>query len=215
MPAVSGIILSGGRSRRMGQDKAFLEVGGRRLIDHVADALTQVSDDLIIVANEPDRYHDPRWRVVPDAFPDTGSLGGLYTGLVAARHAYAVAVACDMPFLNVSLLRYLISQARSWDAAVPHVSGPSFLHRPDRVERRPTAKDVDLQPLHAVYHRRAAAAIRRQIAAGDLRLIGFFPHIRVHYVSADVIARFDPQGLSFFNANTPEEWQLVVERLHA
>ena len=214
MPALSGIILSGGQSRRMGQDKAFLELGGRRLLDHVAEALGQVCDDLVVVANDVERYRGPGWRVAPDAFPGAGSLGGLYTGLQAARHPYVVTVACDMPFLNVALLRYLAEAAQGWDAAIPRAHIEGMTGRGSRRDGSPTAKDVDLQPLHAVYHRRVARPIRDRIAAGDLRMIGFLPAIRARYVSAEEVQRLDPQGLSFFNANTPEEWQAVVERRH-
>lgn len=212
--ALSGVILSGGRSRRMGQDKAFLELGGQRLIDRVADTLMRVCDDLVVVANDLDRYNSPRWRVVPDAFPDTGSLGGLYTGLTAARHRYVVAVACDMPFLNIKVLRYLGRAALGWDAAVPRLSTPHIIPHANTAER-PTAKDVNLQPLHAVYHRRVAHAIRRQIAAGDLRMIGFFPQVRVRYVDSHELQSLDPLGLSSFNANTPDEWQAALERVNA
>ncbi len=214
MPALSGIILSGGQSRRMGQDKAFLELGGRRLIDRVADALGQVCDDLVVVANDVERYRGQGWRVFPDAFPGAGSLGGLYTGLQAAHHPYVVTVACDMPFLNVALLRYLADAAQGWDAAIPRAHIAGMTGRGSRRDGSPTAKDVDLQPLHAVYHRRVARHIRARIAAGDLRMIGFLPAIRARYVSAEEVRRLDPQGLSFFNANTPEEWQAVVERLN-
>lgn len=214
MPARSGIILSGGQSRRMGQDKALLELGGQRLIDRVAEALGQVCDDLIVVANDVERYRGSGWRVVPDAFPGAGSLGGLYTGLQAAHYPYVVTVACDMPFLKVDLLRYLADAAQGWDAAIPRAPVEGMTGRGRRRDGPPTAKDVDLQPLHAVYHRRVARHIRARIAAGDLRVIGFLPAIRVRYVNAQDVQRLDPEGLSFLNANTPEEWQAVLERLH-
>ncbi|MCW5851523.1 MAG: molybdenum cofactor guanylyltransferase [Anaerolineae bacterium] len=213
MPALSGIILSGGQSRRMGQDKAFLALGGQRLIDRVAQTLGQVCDDLIVVANDVERYRGSAWRVVPDAFPGAGSLGGLYTGLQAARYPYVVTVACDMPFLNVDLLRYLADAAQGWDASIPRAPIEGMTGRGRRRDGSPTAKDVDLQPLHAVYHRRVARPIRARIAAGDLRMIGFLSSVRVRYVSAEDVRRLDPQGVSFLNANTPEEWQAVLERL--
>jgi molybdopterin-guanine dinucleotide biosynthesis protein A len=212
MSALSGVILSGGRSRRMGQDKAFLEVNGVRLIDRVAATLGEVCDELIVVANDSARYASSRWRVIPDAFPETGSLGGLYSGLVAARYAHVLAVACDMPFLNPDLLRYLARVVRGWDAAIPRSTRGDASRITHHASR---AKDLDLQPLHAAYHRRVAAAIRDCIAANDLRMISFLPHIRVRYVEPSEISAFDPQSLSFFNANTPEEWQAALERLHA
>jgi len=196
----------------MGQDKAFLVVNGVRLIDRVAETLGEVCDEILVVANDTARYVGSMWRVTPDAFPDTGALGGLYSGLVAARYAHVVAVACDMPFLNPALLRYLARVVRGWDAVIPRSGdSPGDALRP--VQHGPRAKDVNLQPLHAVYHRRVASAIRGRIAANDLRLISFFPYIHARYVEPSEVRRFDPQGLSFFNANTPLEWQAVLERL--
>ncbi|MFN8496499.1 MAG: molybdenum cofactor guanylyltransferase [Anaerolineae bacterium] len=213
MAALSAIILSGGQSRRMGRDKALLELDGERLLDRVANTVSAVSDDVIVVAGDAARYGGGPWRVVSDAFPGAGALGGLYSGLQAARHPYVLAVACDMPFLSVPLLAYLARAARGWDAAVPQASDTSLGSDAD-LSPRSTAKDRDLQPLHAVYHRRVARVILERIAAGDLRMIGFFPFIRVRYVSAAEIERHDPQRLSFFNANTPEEWAAVQERFH-
>ncbi len=214
MPRLSAIILSGGQSRRMGRDKALLELDGERLLDRVANSVARLSDDVIVVAGEPERYTGGAWRVVADAFPGAGAVGGLYSGLQAARHPYVLAVACDMPFLNIALLRYLARAARGWDAAVPQVSDTP-LGVDGELQPRQTAKERDLQPLHAVYNRRVAKAILERIAAGDLRMIGFFSRIRVRYVSATEVERYDTEHLSFFNANTPEEWSAAQERLHA
>ncbi|MFN8470610.1 MAG: molybdenum cofactor guanylyltransferase [Anaerolineae bacterium] len=213
MAALSAIILSGGQSRRMGRDKALLELDGERLLDRVANTLSRVSDDVIVVAGDATRYSGGAWRVIADAFPGAGALGGLYSGLQAARHPYVLAVACDMPFLNEPLLRYLARAARGWDAAVPQVSDTP-LGGDIALAPRHTAKDRDLQPLHAVYNRRVARVVLERIAAGDLRMISFFPNIRVRYVSAAEVERYDPDRLSFFNANTPEEWSAAQERLH-
>lgn len=210
---VSGVILAGGGSRRMGQDKALLQVGGQRLIDRVAGLVGQVVDEVVVVAADPARYRSDNWRVVADAFPGAGSLGGLYTGLQAARHAYVIAVAVDMPFVNPDVLRYLIKVGREWDATIPRIAPHDLTARPGRDGHAPTAKDTDLQPLHAIYHRRTAEAIRRCIREGDLRLISFLPLVRVRLVAAEEIAALDPDGLSFFNANTPADWQIVRERL--
>lgn len=212
--AVSGIILVGGGSRRMGQDKALLALSGQRLIDRVADLLGGVADDLLVVGSDVERYRSAHWRVVPDAFPGAGSLGGLYSGLQAARYPYAVAVAVDMPFLNPDLLSYLIRVGRDWDATVPRVNPFRLSAQPGRDGHAPTARDADLQPLHAVYHRRIAAAIRTCIRQGDLRMISFLPLVRVRLVTGEETARYDPEGLSFFNANTPDDWRAVQERLN-
>lgn len=215
MPRLSGIILCGGSSRRMGRDKALLTVGGQRLLDLVAATLGQVADDLIVVASQVEAYQGRGWRVVSDAFPGAGSLGGLYSGLRAAHFPYAITVAVDMPFLNPAVLRYLARVARGWDAVIPRINPERLTGHPGRNRHMNTARDADLQPLHAVYHRRVADTIRRCIQDNDLRMISFLPLVRVRLVTYEEVARFDPEGLSFFNANTPEEWQAARERLDA
>src|SRR5919108_2948434 len=108
MEPTAGIILAGGQSRRMGQDKALMALRGRTLIQRVMDALAPICDELILVTNTPDPYAHLALRMIPDAFPGAGSLGGLYSGLAAMIAEQAIAVACDMPFLNSELLRYLV-----------------------------------------------------------------------------------------------------------
>jgi molybdopterin-guanine dinucleotide biosynthesis protein A len=209
---VSGIILAGGQSRRMGQDKALLTLGGRTLIQRVVDALTPLCDDLMLVTNTPERYAHLQLRMTPDAFPNTGSLGGLYSGLVLAAHEVSIAVACDMPFLSTELLRYLVSLADEVEAIVPDLS-ESPTSPPARTtlpllqgERNVKAKQLDLHPLHAVYRRACLAPIEAQLRANDLRMMGFFAQVRTRYVNRAEIMRYDPRLHSFFNVNTPEEW---------
>jgi molybdopterin-guanine dinucleotide biosynthesis protein A len=197
---LSGIILAGGQSRRMGTDKAFLPVGGRLLIERVLDVVASLSDDIVIVTNSPERYAAFGARLVADVFPGTGALGGIYTGLQASRHAYGLVVACDMPFLNRELLRYMAGLADEFDAVVPALGtaspDPSSVH---------TARKWDLHPLHAIYAKTCLAPIERALQRGDLRTIAFLSEVRVRYIGSTEVERFDPQRRSFFNANTPEE----------
>jgi molybdopterin-guanine dinucleotide biosynthesis protein A len=198
---VDGVILAGGQSRRMGQDKALLSLGGRTLLQRVIDVLAPICSELILVTNDPERYTSFALRAVPDIFPGTGSLGGLYTGLAASRSEGAVAVACDMPFLNAALLNYLVEQSSDVDAVVPDLSTVAAT-----AGDRPKAKQLDLHPLHAVYRRACLAPIEEQLRAGDLRMMGFFERVKVRYVKRADVMRFDQQLRSFFNVNTPEEW---------
>jgi len=118
----SGLILAGGKSQRMGQDKSLMVLGGRTLIQRVVDALAPLCDDIIVVTNSPDAYAHLNLAMVRDVFPDAGSLGGLYSGLSAVAREPAIAVACDMPFLNTELLRYQVSMSSDADAVVPDLS---------------------------------------------------------------------------------------------
>ncbi len=203
---LSGIILAGGASRRMGQDKAFLSIGGRRLIEHVLDAVQAVADDLVIVTNSPEKYARFPARIVRDLYPGTGVLGGIYTGLRMAHHRCGLVVACDMPFLNVELLRYMAGQIAHYDVVMPYVGrdDPSL-------NSQATAKVRDLHPLHAIYCKQCLEPIERALERGDLRAIAFLPEVRVRFVSCQEIDPIDPEHRSFFNTNTPAELQYARE----
>ncbi|MCK6628692.1 MAG: molybdenum cofactor guanylyltransferase [Anaerolineae bacterium] len=188
---VSIAILAGGQSKRMGRDKAFLEVGGRPVIERVIGQVQTLTDDLFISTNSPEKYAHLGLPLVPDIYPDKAALGGLYSVIQAARHAHVLVVACDMPFLKVALLQYLIDLAPQADVVVPLIN--------------------PLQPetLHAVYSKNCLPAIERRVLADQLRLIGFFADVTVRYVEREEIIEFDPEFHSFVNMNTPEDWHRV------
>jgi molybdopterin-guanine dinucleotide biosynthesis protein A len=174
----------------MGQDKAFLDVGGRPVIERVLAAVASLTDDLFISANDPSRYSQFDLRVVPDIYPDKAALGGIYSAIHAARHNRVLVVACDMPFLNPTLLRYLIELAPA-DVVVPLIEPPQP------------------ETLLAIYSKVCLPAIETRLLANQLRVIGFFEEVLVRYVQREEIARFDPNFFSFTNMNTPEEWQKI------
>ena len=190
---VSVGVLAGGQSRRMGRDKAFLPVGGKPVIQRVLERVAPLSDDIILVTNTPDKFtFDIDCRITGDIYPGKGSLGGIYSALVAARYPHCLIVACDMPFLNVRLLQYLVRLARiyDYDAVVPEVS--------DRWET-----------LHAVYSKRCLRPIERCLQQDDLRVRSFFKDVRVRIVEQRRLEHFDPLLRSFLNMNTPEEWRYL------
>jgi molybdenum cofactor guanylyltransferase len=191
---ISGIILAGGASRRMGSDKALLDLGGRPLIAIVADKLGLVADEVIIAADDTAAYESFADRVVPDQFPGVGTLGGIHAGLAAARHDLALVVGCDMPFLQPAVLVRFAEAAAGFDIAI--------LRRGKWVE-----------PMHAAYRRTCLPAIERAIRAGDRRVISFFDEVRVRYLTAAEIMLLDPELRSFVNINTPEDWQAALDEL--
>lgn len=194
---VSGVILAGGASRRMGRDKALLDLGGRPLIAVVAERLRAVVGEVIICADQVERYAPFADRCVPDVYPGVGTLGGLHAGLAAAAHEWAIVVGCDMPFIRPALLAWFVAAAANSDLAI--------LRHPDgRVE-----------PLHAVYHRRCLSAIEAAIVAGERRADAFHAGLRVRYVSPEELAPLDPNLWSFRNLNTPEEWRTAQGDLGA
>jgi len=210
-PRVSGVILAGGKSRRMGRDKAFIEFGGKPIIARVIERIQPLCAELIIVANDRAAYQSFDARIVSDVYPGKGSLGGLYTGLHTARADFVLAVACDMPFLNRELLRFMISLAADFDVTIPHARDLSKNIAPTRrdgagsFKRALLAKEINLHPTHAIYSKNCLEPIRAKLMADELRLIGFHDGLRVRVVEAGEIDRFDPQRLSFFNANTPDD----------
>jgi len=183
MRTISGIMLAGGQSSRLGMDKSFVNVNGQSLIEQIAAKLTRLSDDVIIVTNSPEKYDHLEARLVGDIYPGKGALGGIYSGLRAAANTYSLVVACDMPFLDLNLLRYMILLARGHDVIIPKIRG-------------------FLEPLHALYSKSCLEPIDRLLAQGGLKIIDFFSEVRVRYVEEEEVDIFDPQHLSFFNVNT-------------
>ena len=188
---VSAITLAGGQSRRMGRDKALIDYQGKPIIAHVIETLRALSDDVIVVSNRSEIYSRFGARVVADYEPPCGPLGGIAAGLAAAQHDLVVVVACDMPFLNIELLRKLIDAAEGVDAAVPK-TGEEF------------------EPLHAVYRRTCYTPIVRRIEQGDRRVISFFEDVRVRAVPEAEWRAFDPEGRSLINLNTPDDLEQLV-----
>ncbi len=187
-PPVTGLILAGGASRRMGKNKAFLELGGRPLIAIVLERLTQVCAEVLIVAGDVGPYSGLGVPTVRDRFAGAGVLGGLHAGLEAASCELAIAVGCDMPFLNPDLLRAFVEWSVGFDVVL--------LRRGEEVE-----------PLHATYRRTCVLPIEEAIRARQRRIISFFDRVRVRYLTPEEVIPLDPELRSFFNVNTPEEWE--------
>ena len=187
---VTGIVLAGGASRRMGRNKAFLTLGERSLIAIVIDQIAKVCTEVLVVASDVRPYAGIGTRLVPDHYRQVGVLGGLHAGLMAARCELALVVGCDMPFLDPALLRAFVGWAHGFDAVV--------LKRGEYVD-----------PLHAAYRRACLPAITAAIRDNNRRVVSFFPHIRTRYVTAEEVAAIDPTFLSFRNVNTPADWEAV------
>jgi molybdopterin-guanine dinucleotide biosynthesis protein A len=213
LPRGSGIILAGGQSRRMGRDKAFLDFDGAPLIARVIERIQQVCPEAIVVANDVEAYARFGVPVVRDVYPGKGSLGGIFTGLQAAHAEYALAVACDLPFLNEGLLGYLISLAPQADVVIPRAHAPTGKAKDATRYDQLAVKESGLQATHAIYSRRCLGPMRARLLANDLRIVNFFDEVRVRVVEPDEIAQFDPQMLSFLNVNTPEDWSFALSLL--
>lgn len=185
-------IVAGGKSSRMGRDKAFVPLRGRPMIHHVLERVTPLgAKQVLIVANRPADYSSLRVPVFSDVLPDKGALGGIYTALTYSPSDYTLIVACDMPFLNTALLHRLIGFCQTADENRPDVIVPVFNNRP--------------QGLHAVYRKTCLAPIRARLEGGLLKVIAFYPDVTVRYVMPEEYRDLDPDGWSFRNINTPDE----------
>lgn len=188
--SVSAAIMAGGKSKRMGQDKAWIELDGEPLIKRVADVLAQVADEVIVVANDP-RYASLGLRVVKDRYPHGGALGGIATGVAAAAHDTVLVAACDMPFLSADLWRLLIGHIGAADVVIPRIGG-------------------EYETLHALYTKACLPHMARALAENRLRVIAFFDQVRVMAIEEPELRSVDPALRSFTNVNTPEELASVL-----
>ena len=192
---VSGIVLAGGRSRRLGRDKAVEPLGGQPMIRRVLERLAGLAAESIVVVADQARGDAlpllDDTRVVPDVYPGMGSLGGIFSGLRASGNEWAMVTACDMPFLNGELLGYLASLREGMDVVAPVVEG-----RPE--------------PTHALYSKACLPSIEERLRAEELKITGFYDRVTVRYVEEGEIQKFDPKLLSFFNVNSPQDLQRAM-----
>ena len=189
---ISAVVLAGGRGERLGgQDKATTTLAGVTLLERVIRRVADLAGETIVVLR-PDQEITPQLagaslgaRIVRDV-PGAGVLAAMAAGLSVMTGDCALLVACDMPFLQLPLLRYLLTLRSGWDIVVPRL-------------------EVGLEPLHALYHRRCLAPLGEALAQGSRRAVSFYATLHVRYVDADEIALYDPRGISFFNVNTPDD----------
>jgi len=181
---------------RLGRDKASEIINDRYLLQQVVSCLSIFNSNIIIVTAEkrPFSYINgyPEIRTVTDIYPGKGPLVGIYTGLATSDSVYNLVVACDMPFLNQALLRYMIKLSPSSDLVVPRWDGM-------------------VEPLHAVYSKGCLAPIESLLKQGTLNIAKLFTMVKVRYVEAEEIDRFDPKHLSFFNINTEADLKKAKE----
>lgn len=189
------VIQAGGRSSRMGQDKAFVQLAGKPMIEHVLANVAGLGEETIITTNQPERYAYLGHRLVSDPVPGAGALPGLHTALAAAQGDYVLLIACDMPFVDRALATYLLSLAPEADVVVPMWE--------------------EYQTMCAVYARQPVlSAVENALAQGKKRMISFYEQVRLLVVPALTIAQFDPQGHSFFNVNTPADLAQAEQIYH-
>ena len=177
----------------MGTPKALLPFGGEPLIVHIVRRLEPLFDDVVVVGAPGQVLPQLPVRLVHDEVAFQGPVGGLYYGLRAAGGELGLVTSCDSAFLSTALISHLVSLSADYDVVVPRWDGR-------------------LQPLLAVYRRTVLPHLERQLANGELRPVYLFDKVRTRMVEPDEIRRFDPEGDSFFNMNTPEDYAEAVKR---
>lgn len=192
IPNISAVVLAGGKSRRMGKDKRTLEWGGTTFLDKVCFTLGELFDEILLVTAIEDYPcgHLPV-RLVTDAIPHKGSLGGMFTGIKEASYSFVFVVACDMPFLNPVVISRLCALPEN-DVVMPKLS-------------------TGFQPLHARYSKRCSLIMEKMIHEGNLRIQSLIqdPSLFVQIVEEPLFADIDPHGYSFLNINTPADYELA------
>ena len=177
----------------MGQPKALLPFDGQPLIVHVVNTLRPLFSQVVVVAAPGQSLPPMPVTLVRDSVAFQGPVGGIYYGLAAAREEVSFVTSCDSVFLNPELIRHCVSQLGEYDVAVPHWEGR-------------------FQPLHAAYRRTVFPHLERQLASGELRPVYLFDKVRTRRIEEREIREIDPEGLTFFNMNTPEDYAEAVRR---
>ena len=197
---VTGVILAGGTSRRMGQNKALLQLGDDPLIAHVIRFMRLATDELLLITNNPAEYAHLGLQMHSDMIPDAGALGGIYTGLMHASHDTVLCVACDSPFLQPKLLTYLVSVLDEYDAVMPYTyKAPPSGNEDAR---------ITLQTLCAAYSKRCCLSIiELMLQESELRVHALQERANILTLAPEIWKTYDSEGHSFFNVNTPEDFE--------
>lgn len=185
----TSIVLAGGKSLRFGRNKALEAICGKSLIECVVQRLKPITGQILIVTSKEltDLPVADMVEVLTDVYPNKGPLGGIYTGLLAAKSSHSIVVACDMPFLNAELLCYMIELSHNFDAVVPRL------------------EEGMVEPLHAIYAKSCLGSMKTQLGSNQLRVNSLLNKLRVKYVERAECQRLDPQLLSFFNINSQSD----------
>lgn len=180
---LSGIILAGGKSSRMGQDKGLVDFQGKRMVEYAIDLLKPYCDELLISVNQPG-YENYGLSLVADQYPNFGPIGGLHASLKKAKNKWCLVLGCDMPFLTPEFVELLLSKQADTCGVVPiHERG--------------------IEPMAAMYHNRLAAQLESHILKGNLKLQQVFRALPVSFVDVTDLLKQSPK--LFANLNRPSD----------
>jgi len=187
---MTGIILAGGKSTRFGSDKSFMKINGQPLLKKQIALFKKKFKKIIIVSdNSGHKYRDT--QTVKDIVPGCGPLGGIYSGLVMSSSFYNFVIACDMPNINLRLLKHMIKLKNGFDAVMPCLKNGS-------------------EPLFAIYSKKCIPVIEKMINEDNLRIKKFFDKIKLKKIKKEEIVKFGKPEVLFFNINTPDDYEKLL-----
>ncbi len=190
---MTAVILTGGKSSRMGSNKAFLKLKGKTFIELQIELLRKMFDEIVISANtQSEEYEYLNLPIFKDIYPDKGPLAGIYTSLINSNSFYTFMLACDMPFVDLELIKHLQGLTQNYDVVIPK-------------------SKKGLEPLHAFYSTNCIGPIKTELDANNLRIISFFPHVNVKIVELDSLAVSNSFKDSIKNLNTREEYEVAKD----
>jgi len=190
---MNAVILAGGKSSRMGANKAFLKIKGKTFIEVQIELLRKMFNDIAISVNTPLEYEYLNLPIFKDIYPGKGPLGGIYTSLVNSNSSHTFMLACDMPFVRLELIKYLKDLTKEYDVVIPK-------------------SEKGLEPLHAFYSKKCIDPIKRELDANNLRMISFFPHVNVKIVELNELTLLDGVKDSIKNLNTMDDYESITKR---
>ena len=183
-----------------------MRLGDDTLTQHVIQRLRSVTNELLLITNSPDEYIHLNIPIHRDIIPNCGTLGGIYTGLTYAANEVSICVGCDNPFLQEKLISYLVSIIGEYDAVLPYT-----------IEKCPSNADnpeSKLQTLCAVYSKRCLPIIESMLKESELRVHALQERANVLCISPEVWKKYDSEGYSFFNINTPDDFEKAQSLYH-
>jgi len=192
---MTGIILAGGKSQRMKKNKVLLQIGKKRVIELIVEKLKTVFDNVFIIGNFSLSHPFSGVRLVEDMVSEKGPLGGIYTGLSVSQSKYNFICGCDMPFLNINLIQYMVRKKTDYNVLVPK-HGDCF------------------EPLHAVYSKSIIPVIKEKIEQGTYRIQSVFPEVKVKYITEKEMEKFGNWRDFFFNINTPSNLKRAIRTMN-
>lgn len=179
---MNAIILAGGKSSRMGQDKAFIKVEGQFLIKRQIALLKKIFKNIIIVTNQPAKFKFKGIKVVQDIIKGCGPLSGIHAGLKASGSNYNFVIACDMPFISEPLIRYMLKEKKGYDVVIPRIRDK-------------------FHPLFGIYSKNCVSVIEERLRRGRFNVSGIFKKLKSRFIPENKIAGFDPDGRALMNLN--------------